>query len=58
MSEQKFITSCSECGKDIYEGQTYVSDSRINGDYCSSACCNKAVNDSGFGWENRQAWKD
>ncbi|MFK4391525.1 hypothetical protein ABH916_003453 [Peribacillus frigoritolerans] len=59
MDDKKIYTSCTECGADIYEGQRYVTDSRLgSASFCSDECCSKAVEDSGFGWDNYQAWKD
>ncbi|MFP8643349.1 hypothetical protein ACLHWY_17625 [Priestia aryabhattai] len=58
MEKKNIFRFCTECGSEIYEGQRYVTDSRISGTYCSDECCTKAVEDSGFGWDNYQAWKD
>jgi len=56
--ERKIFATCSKCGQDIYDKQTYITDYRFPGRFCSSECSNKATKDHGYSWDNYQAWKD
>lgn len=58
MEKRKVVAHCSKCKKPIYDTQVYIEDRRISGKYCSSDCCNQAVDDEGYSWESYSTWKD